>query len=69
VIDRTNQRLTMTVPQLMTIEQAAESLSVSKRMVQTLVAAGKIRTVLIGARCRRIDARDLASYVESRRGR
>jgi excisionase family DNA binding protein len=51
----------------MTLEQAADALCVCRRTVQTLVAAGKIPSIRITARCRRIDARDLAEFIETRK--
>ncbi len=57
------------VPRLMTIAQVANVLSVSPRTVKTWIACGILPSVLLGARCRRVDARDLAEFIESGRAK
>lgn len=49
-------------PALLTVEQAAEALRMSRRHVCTLVAKGELGSVKLG-RLRRITPRQLAEYV------
>lgn len=49
---------------LYTYETVQELLSVSRRTVFDLVAAGDLEALTIGKRARRITARSLAEYVE-----
>jgi excisionase family DNA binding protein len=53
----------MTGPLLLTLDEAARSLSMSKRKVEELVYGGDLPSVRVG-RCRRIAAQDLADYVD-----
>ncbi len=56
----------MTAPLLLTLDEAARSLSMSKRTVEDLVYRGDLPSVRVG-RCRRIAAQDLADYVDGLR--
>lgn len=51
---------------LLTADEAAQVLGLSRRMVYALLAAGSIQSVKIGG-CRRIPADALREYVESLR--
>ena len=50
--------------ELLTLEEIADRLRVSRRTVERLVAAGRIRTVAIGRR-RLVTSRELEAYVAS----
>lgn len=53
------------LPDLMlTVEEAATSLRLSKSYVKKLIAAGKMPSVKVG-RCRRVRLRDLGAYVSN----
>ena len=53
---------------LLTLDQVADRLQVSRRTVERLVAAGRIRIVRIG-RAIRVTERELEAYVAAQRGR
>jgi excisionase family DNA binding protein len=48
---------------LITLEQAAERLAVSKRTVRGLISSGRLAAVRINSRIIRVDERDLASVL------
>jgi excisionase family DNA binding protein len=48
---------------LLTLDQVAERLNVSKRSVRGLVASNRLKAVRINGRIIRIDERDLASVL------
>jgi excisionase family DNA binding protein len=52
---------------LLTIDQAAERCTCSRRLVQSEIKAGHIRVTKIGKRLTRIDARDLDEYLNDRK--
>lgn len=52
--------------ELMTVRSAAAALKVCARTIQSAIARGELPVVRIG-RAVRIDPRDLAAYVDSRR--
>ena len=56
------------MPELLTLNQVAAHLQVSRRTVERLVAAGRIRVVHIG-RAIRVSDRELEAYVAAQRGR
>ena len=57
----------LVVRKLLTLEQVAEITSVSVRTVKTWVASRMLASVLLGARCRRVDPEDLAEFIEKGR--
>jgi len=56
------------MPDLLTLDQVADQLQVSRRTVERLVAAGRIRIVRVG-RLIRVTERELEAYVAAQRGR
>lgn len=54
--------------ELFTVDEVAEKLRVSRRTVERLVAAGRIRVVRVGRRTLVTD-RELEAYIASLRGR
>lgn len=50
--------------EFLSISQAAKSLSISTRTMETLISNGDIPVVRIARRVRRIRRQDLAAYVE-----
>jgi excisionase family DNA binding protein len=56
-------------PLLVDIDHAAAMLAVSARQVERLVANGELRSVIVGARARRIRRDDLEEYVSRLRDR
>jgi len=53
---------------LLTLNDVADRLQVSRRTVERLVAAGRIRIVRVG-RLIRVTERELEAYVAAQRGR
>jgi len=53
---------------LLTLDQVAEHLQVSRRTVERLVAAGRIRIVRVG-RLIRVSERELEAYLAAQRSR
>lgn len=51
---------------LLSSREAAALLSVSLRTVESLIARGEVRSILIG-RCRRVPRTALVEFIESRR--
>ena len=58
----------MPVADLFTLDEAAERLRVSRRTLERLIAAGRIRTVAIGRR-RLVTDRELDAFVAASRAR
>ena len=56
------------MPDLLTLNDVADRLQVSRRTVERLVAAGRIRIVRVG-RLIRVTERELEAYVAAQRGR
>lgn len=56
------------LPNLLTIDEAAEYLGVSRRTIYNLISSRKLPVVKIGAQTR-IDAEDLRRYVEAQKQR
>lgn len=54
--------------EMLTVEQAAERLSVSRTTMFSLIKEGAVNSVLVG-RYRRVPASDLAAYIASLSGR
>ena len=54
------------LPQLLTLKQAAECLSVCRRTVERLIAAGAFRALKV-AGATRVEAAELRRYVEQQR--
>jgi excisionase family DNA binding protein len=54
--------------ELLTLDEAADRLRISRRTVERLIAAGRIRTVNIGRR-RFVTERELEAFVAASRGR
>ena len=52
------------VGKLITLDDAAERLAISKRGVRRLVSSGKLKAYRINARVIRVDSADLASVLE-----
>lgn len=52
---------------LLTIDAAAEILSISPRTLRTLIALGRLATIRVSPRRLAIHPDDLASYVRARR--
>ena len=53
-------------PTLLSVEQAAESLGISRPLVARMIASGELPSLRIGRR-RLIDAADLARWVDDRK--
>lgn len=62
-------RIAKAPPALLTVEQVAERLHVSKKTVGEMYRTGELPHVRIGPKQRwiRIDPRDLEQYIETRR--
>ncbi len=56
------------MPELFTVDEVAERLRVSRRTIERLVAAGRIRVTRVGRRVLVTD-RELEAYIASLRGR
>lgn len=56
-------------PKLLTFEQAAEALAVSRTTVQELVDRGELPVVSVTGRAVRVDARDVEAFVKRKRER
>jgi excisionase family DNA binding protein len=56
----------VTPPTLLSIEEVARRLRVSRRTVERLIASGQVRTVAIGRR-RLIEAKEVDAYVAANR--
>lgn len=54
--------------ELLTLDQVAEQLQVSRRTIERLIAAGRIRPHRLG-RAIRVSSRELEAYLASTRGR
>ncbi len=54
-------------PPLLSVDQAARRLGVSRRTVQAWVSGSKLAVIRLSPRCLRIDPADLAAFVEARR--
>ncbi len=63
----TTKRTAPEIPHLLTTEQVAAACGVGVRTVKTWIAAGTLTSVLLGRRCRRVEVRDLAEFVEAGR--
>lgn len=57
------------IARLLSLEQAAECLAVSRTTVQELVDSGKLPVVEVTGRAVRVDARDVEAYIKSKRTR
>jgi len=55
------------VGKLITLDDAAERLAISKRGVRRLVSSGKLKAYRINARVIRVDSADLAIYTKYRK--
>jgi excisionase family DNA binding protein len=55
--------------ELLTVAQTAERLSLSLRSVWTLIARRKLTPIRLGRRATRIDAAEVAQFVEDARAR
>ena len=53
---------------LLTVAQAAEALALSERSIRSLIAAGSLPIVRVGARGVRVHPEDLRRFIEERRG-
>ena len=53
-------------PTLLSVEQAAESLGISRPLVARMIASGELPSLRIGRR-RLLDAADLAAWVDRRK--
>jgi excisionase family DNA binding protein len=58
-----------TPPSLLTLEQAAERLAVSRTTVQELVDSGVLPVVSVTGRAVRVDPRDVEAYIRAKRTR
>lgn len=56
-----------TFPRLLTADEVAAVLRITPRQAYRLVARGELRGVRVGQSSVRVDANELASYIESRR--
>lgn len=56
------------VTELLTLNEVAEHLTVSRRTVERLISAGRIRVVRVGRRVR-VTTRELEAFIASQRGR
>ena len=54
---------------LLTYDEVAERLGITRRHVSTLVAEGRLPAVRIGRRCVRFDPGDVATYIENAKRR
>jgi excisionase family DNA binding protein len=54
--------------ELLTLEEVADRLRVSRRTVERLVAAGRVRTVKIGRR-RLVTEKEIEAFIAASRGR
>jgi len=61
---RQSVRKSTKVGKLITLDDAAERLAISKRGVRRLVSSGKLKAYRINARVIRVDSADLASVLE-----
>jgi excisionase family DNA binding protein len=61
---RQSVRKSTKVGKLITLDDAAERLAISKRGVRRLISSGKLKAYRINARIIRIDSADLASVLE-----
>lgn len=52
-------------PSLLTYQEAAAALTVSRATVRRLVLAGKLRAVAISPRCHRVDAASVRNYLRT----
>lgn len=57
------------ITKLLTFEQAAEALAVSRTTIQELVDSGQIPVVSVTGRAVRVDARDVEAFVKRKRER
>jgi excisionase family DNA binding protein len=55
------------MPQLLTIPEAAERLRVGERTVRRYTSSGRLRTVQLGERTVRVHSEDLAEFMDSLR--
>ncbi len=53
---------------LLTVAQASEALALSERSTRSLIAAGSLPVVRVGARAVRVHPEDLRRFIEERRG-
>ena len=53
----------MNHPPLMTVAEVAAALRVSRTTVYQLITSGRLRSICVGNRCRRITRDDLAAYI------
>lgn len=55
------------IPQLLTIDDTAKALSVSRRTVYNMISAGDLKQIQISDNMKRISADDLQSFIESKK--
>lgn len=56
-------------PRLLTLEQAADALAVSRSTMQEIVDRGDLAVVSVTGRAVRVDVRDVEVFLKQRRGR
>ena len=52
---------------LLTFDEVAARLRVSKKRIRLLVTLGRLKAVELGPRTRRVDERDLTAFIEASR--
>lgn len=58
----------MSLPRLLSVRAIAEATTLPLSTIYDLVAAGELPAVRVGRRGVRVDERDVARWIESRRG-
>lgn len=58
-------QLTISGAKLLTLDEVARELKVSRRFLELQAARGRLRRVILSARCIRIRRADLNTYIEA----